>query len=235
MVYGGLKMESLISVIIPVLNEADGIVDTLEHVNSLSGNKEVIVVDGGSTDQTVQLAEDFADKVCVTEAGRGHQMNYGAQAADGDILFFLHSDSWLEEGALLELEEVMEYQEISGGCFSLKIDDDSWPLKFIAWTSNLRAKYLNLIFGDQGIFVRRKVFEQLNGYPEIELMEDWEFSQQLAKQEGKVTQLKHKIYTSARRWEKNGTWRTIWLMHKIKFLYMMGVEPEKLREIYREG
>lgn len=228
-------MGALISVIIPVLNEANGIVDTLEHVNSLKGNKEVIVVDGGSTDQTVQLAEEFADKVCVTEAGRGHQMNYGTQAAEGDILFFLHSDSWLEAGALVELEEVMQHQEIIGGCFSLKIDDDSWPLKFIAWTSNLRAKYLNLIFGDQGIFVRREVFQELNGYPEIELMEDWEFSQQLAKQEGKVTQLKHKIYTSARRWEKHGTWRTIWLMHKIKLLYMLGVEPKKLREIYREG
>ncbi|MFO7819717.1 MAG: TIGR04283 family arsenosugar biosynthesis glycosyltransferase [Halanaerobacter sp.] len=225
-----------ISVIIPVLDEQDEIVDTLEHVNSLAtkGDKEIIVVDGGSKDQTMQLAKDHADKICVTEAGRGHQMNYGAESAQGDILFFLHSDSDLAEGALLELESALEDPEVIGGCFSLKIDDDSWPLRFISWTSNLRSKYLNIIFGDQGIFVRREVFAEVGGYPEIELMEDWEFSRQLAK-EGKLVQLKHQIYTSARRWKKNGTWRTIWLMHKIKLLYLLGVEPKKLREIYRQG
>ena len=227
-------MEDVISVIIPVLNEEKTIVDTLEHVNGLAAKKELIVVDGGSIDQTPQLAEGLADKVCHTKAGRGHQMNYGAQVANGDILFFLHSDSWLESGSLLALREVMKDQTIAGGCFSLKIADDSWPLRFISWTSNLRAKYLNLIFGDQGIFVRKDIFEKVGGYPEIELMEDWEFSRQLAKGR-KLVQLDHQIYTSARRWKEQGIWQTIWLMHKIKFLYLMGVKPAKLKDIYHDA
>ena len=229
-------MGEKISIIIPVLNEADEIVDTLKEVNNLrvEGQKEVIVVDGGSSDQTIQLAQDWADKVCETEAGRGHQMNYGAKRAQGDILFFLHSDSWLEAGGLLELERTMQDSEVIGGSFSLKIANNSWPLRFISWTSNIRAQYLNIIFGDQGIFVRREVFRKLNGYAEIELMEDWEFSRRLA-QEGRLVQLDHQIYTSDRRWKENGIWRTIWLMHKIKLLYLLGVEPEKLSEIYRKG
>ncbi|MGM0502861.1 MAG: TIGR04283 family arsenosugar biosynthesis glycosyltransferase [Bacillota bacterium] len=227
-------MQELISIIIPVLNEEKTIVDVLGHVNDLAGNKEIIVVDGGSIDQTPQLAEGLADKVCQTKAGRGHQMNYGASFAAGEILLFLHSDSWLEKGSLLAIAAALKDENIIGGSFSLKIDDDSWPLRFISWTSNLRAKYLNLIFGDQGIFVRRHIFEELGGYPEIELMEDWEFSKRLAKR-GELIQLNHQIYTSARRWEEYGVWKTIWLMHKIKLLYVLGVKPEKLKKIYRDA
>jgi hypothetical protein len=93
---------------------------------------------------------------------------------------------------------------------------------------------LNLIFGDQGIFVRQEVFAELGGYPEIELMEDWEFSRKLATA-GELSYLDHQISTSARRWEKNGIWKTIWLMHKIKFLYLLGVAPDKLKEMYKSN
>ncbi|MGM0369566.1 MAG: TIGR04283 family arsenosugar biosynthesis glycosyltransferase [Bacillota bacterium] len=227
-------MSELISVIIPVLNEEERIVDIIEHVNNLAGQKEVIVVDGGSIDQTYELAENLADKVCETKAGRAQQMNCGAKAASGDVYLFLHCDSQLESGSLLALDVAMRDEEVVGGCFKLQIDSDSWPLRFISWSSNLRAKYLNLIFGDQGIFVRQEVFAELGGYPEIELMEDWEFSRKLAKV-GKLNLLDHQIYTSARRWEKNGIWKTIWLMHKIKFLYLLGVSPAKLKEMYKSN
>ncbi|GAB6137779.1 TIGR04283 family arsenosugar biosynthesis glycosyltransferase [Halanaerobaculum tunisiense] len=226
---------SAISVIIPVLNEASTIKDTLEQVNMLAGSKEIIVVDGGSEDNTCQLASQLADKVFETRSGRGYQMNQGAKVATGSILLFLHSDSWLAKEALLGIKQALEDDKIIGGCLNLEIDDDSWPLKFIAWSSNLRAQYLNLMFGDQGIFVRRSVFEELDGYPDIELMEDWEFSRKLAKADGELAVIPHKIYTSARRWHKFGIWKTIFLMHKIKILYMWGVEPKKLKKIYREA
>ncbi|AGB41129.1 glycosyl transferase [Halobacteroides halobius DSM 5150] len=228
-------MSKLISVIIPVLNEETTITTTLKQVHNLTGAKEIIVVDGGSQDKTVELATKLADKVCQTQAGRGHQMNVGAKEASGDILFFLHSDSQLETDALLAIGDALEDKRVIGGCFNFKINDDAWPLKFISWTSNLRAKYLNLIFGDQGIFVRADIFSQVGGYPEQELMEDWEFSRRLTKTEGKLVQLEPKIYTSARRWHESGIWKTIFLMHKIKFLYLLGVKPYKLREIYHDA
>jgi len=227
-------MSELISVIIPVLNEEQRVVDIIEHVNNLAGQKEIVVVDGGSIDQTYELAENLADKVCQTTAGRAQQMNCGAKVASGDVYLFLHCDSQLESGSLLALDIAMRDEEVVGGCFKLQIDANSWPLRFISWSSNLRAKYLNLIFGDQGIFVRQEVFAELGGYPEIELMEDWEFSRKLSKV-GKLNLLDHQIYTSARRWEKNGTWKTIWLMHKIKFLYLLGVAPDKLKEMYKSN
>jgi rSAM/selenodomain-associated transferase 2 len=227
-------MSELISVIIPVLNEEQRIVDIIEHVNYLAGQKEIVVVDGGSIDQTYDLADNLADKVCQTTAGRAQQMNCGAEAASGDVYLFLHCDSQLESGSLLALDVAMRDEEIVGGCFNLQIDADSWPLRFISWSSNLRAKYLNLIFGDQGIFVRQEVFAELGGYPEIELMEDWEFSRKLATA-GELSYLDHQISTSARRWEKNGIWKTIWLMHKIKFLYLLGVAPDKLKEMYKSN
>ncbi|WP_018249563.1 TIGR04283 family arsenosugar biosynthesis glycosyltransferase [Orenia marismortui] len=225
---------SLVSVVIPVLNEESTIIETLEHVQGLSGNKEIIVVDGGSEDNTYNLAQNFTAKVCQTTKGRGHQMNVGAELAEGDVILFLHSDSRLEEGAILAIQDAIKDEKIIGGNFSLKIDDNSWVLGFISWTSNLRAKYLKLAFGDQGIFVRREIFAELGGYPEIELMEDWEFSKKMSKR-GKLDYLPNKIYTSARRWHKFGIWKTIFLMHKIKLLYILGVSPAKLNQIYRNA
>ncbi len=225
---------SLVSIVIPVLNEETTIEATLKHLKSLAGNKEIIVVDGGSNDQTYQLAAELADQVCRSKAGRGVQMNVGAKRAQGDVILFLHSDSRLSENAILAIIEVMGDQSIVGGNFSLRIDDPSWSLRFISYTSNLRAKYLKLAFGDQGIFVRREVFNTLGGYPEVELMEDWEFSKSLAKK-GELAYLEERIYTSARRWHKFGVWKTIFLMHKIKFLYICGVDPDKLNQVYRNA
>ena len=228
-------MLSLISVIIPVLNEESTIEDTLKQVRDLSGTKEIIVVDGGSTDKTFELATQFADKVLKSKSGRARQMNVGAEAARGDVLFFLHSDSEIKGEVLISIQEKMKNSAVIGGCCSLKIDDESWPLRFISWTSNLRAKYLNLMFGDQGIFVRKSIFSQIGGYPEQELMEDWELSRKLSKFKGKLVQLSERIYTSARRWHEFGIWKTIFLMHKIKLLYTLGVGPKKLKKIYRDA
>ncbi|MTI58857.1 MAG: glycosyltransferase [Firmicutes bacterium] len=225
-------MENTISIIIPTFNEEKTISDTISHVKALKGDKEIIVVDGGSEDSTLTLAEKEADIVFKTTSGRGHQLNEGAYAAGGDILFFLHCDSRLEKDALSAIKDVLSDKGLIGGCFSLKIADDSLPLRFISWTSNLRSRFLKIIFGDQGIFIRKDIFFRLGGFPEIELMEDWEFSRKMASK-GELAFLSNKIYTSARRWYSFGIWRTILLMQKIKLLYLLGVKPEKLNQIYR--
>ncbi len=223
----------MISIIVPILNEEKGIESLLMDLNSLKGDKEIIVVDGGSTDGTVDKASSIA-KVIHSEKGRSRQMNLGAKEALGDILWFVHSDSKIHEESLESIESAIGRGYIGGG-FSLDFYDyRTYFMKFVAKTSNLRAKFLGLIFGDQGIFIKKDAFDALEGYPDIELMEDWELSKKLHKV-GKVKVVKTPIGTSARRFKSGGQLKTLLLMHKIKFLYMLGVPSSKLKEIYREA
>ncbi|KXG73865.1 TIGR04283 family arsenosugar biosynthesis glycosyltransferase [Thermotalea metallivorans] len=222
----------MVSIIIPVLNEERNIKGLLEQLNTLDGKKEIIVVDGGSCDRTVEIAADYARVIC-SEKGRAKQMNKGAEAAKGDILWFVHSDSIVHERSLQAMYRAVS-QGYAGGGFSLYFYD--YPtkfMKFVAITSNMRAKYFGLFFGDQGIFVKKSVFFQLGEYPDIELMEDWEFSRKLFKT-SKTVVLDVPLGTSARRFKKRGQLRTLLLMHKIKLLYILGVHPSKLKEMYRE-
>lgn len=228
-------MDYDLSVIIPVLNEEENIEALIDHISQEEVRAEIIVSDGKSTDNTAEKAESKGAVVVSSTPGRGTQLNKGAEAASASILIFLHADSRLEKGALSKMVEQMgQDKDLIGGCFKLKISSQNLLLKFISWSSNLRAKYLNLIFGDQGIFVRRDIFNELGGFPEIELMEDWEFSKALAKK-GRLLYVDKKIYTSARRWENHGVLKTIILMHKIKILYKLGISPSKLKEIYRDA
>jgi rSAM/selenodomain-associated transferase 2 len=225
-----------LSVIIPTLNEADNIKELINCIKNENINCEIIISDADSSDRTREIAASQGAKIVNSQkASRGLQLNRGAEIASAPILLFLHADSNLEESALRSLVTRMEQRsEKVGGCFSLEIKSEHPLLKFISWSSNLRAKYLNLIFGDQGIFIKKEVFESLGGFPEIELMEDWEFSKKLAKT-GELLFLDKKIYTSARRWEEYGVLKTILLMHKIKILYLFGYSPEKLKQIYRDA
>ena len=223
----------MISIILPVLNEEKTIENTLLKLNSLKGDKEIIVVDGGSADDTVRIASQYA-KVINSRKGRAFQMNAGAKASRGDILWFVHSDSVVSENSLESIEEAIRGGYIGGGFSIYFYDLDTRFMRFVSTTSNWRAKYLGLFFGDQGIFVKRSVFEELGGYKEIELMEDWDFSRRLVKI-GKLKLLDTKIGTSARRFKEGGQLRTLLLMHKIKLLYVLGVSPSKLNKMYREA
>lgn len=228
-------MDYSISVIIPALNEEKNIVQLIDYIENENVKAEIIVSDGNSDDSTVEKAEAKGAKIVVGRAGRGQQLNRGAQLATSPILLFLHADSRLEKSALENLVKNMnEKQNKIGGCFKLKIESEHPLLRFISWSSNLRAKYLKLIFGDQGIFIRKKAFQEIGGFPEIEIMEDWEFSKKMAAY-GSLEFQEDKIYTSARRWEKNGVLKTFFLMHKIKILYILGVNPKKLKKIYRDS
>lgn len=219
-----------LSIIVPILNEVQNIPAITAMLKDINAAHEVIFVDGGSTDGTlVLLPKEF--RLVHSPRGRGLQLNKGAAAAQGDVLLFLHCDSILSREAIDLIPKAIE-TGCMGGCFSLSFDKKGMLLGLIAYLSNLRVRLLRVMFGDQGIFIKRDVFEQLGGFPEIPIMEDLEFSLRLRKI-GKVALIKDKIITSPRRFEKNGVLRTILFMHKMKLLYFLGVDPAELARIYK--
>lgn len=222
----------MVSIIIPVLNEEKNIEKSLIQFNGLKGDKEIIVVDGGSSDSTKQIAERFA-KVVLSERGRANQMNKGAAKARGDILWFVHLDSIINEDSIEKIQLAIDEKYVGGGFLLKFYDYDTLFMKYISTTSNLRAKYLGLYFGDQGIFVRRDVFEGVGGYPRQEIMEDWELSL-LIKKVGKLKLINTTIGTSARRFKNGGQLKTHLLMHKIKLMYLLGTPTDKLAKIYKD-
>jgi len=221
-----------ISIIIPTFNEAVTIKTTIEHLKNLSGSPEVIVVDGGSTDKTLSLIGTEV-KILQSPRGRAVQMNAGAQAAAGEILLFLHSDTRLPPDGLLQIKVALANQKVTGGAFKLEFDQPGLFFYLAALGSNLRAALTGIYFGDQAIFARRREFLQLGGYPEVELLEDWIFSRKL-RMAGKTVLLKGPVTTSARRWLIYGRWHTALLLHKIKFLYLLGVSPADLKRLYSD-
>ncbi|QEK12984.1 glycosyltransferase [Crassaminicella thermophila] len=223
----------MISIIIPVLNEEKSIEDLLKQINRLEGDKEIIVVDGGSKDKTVEIASAYAE-IVKSKKGRANQMNAGAKKAKGNILWFVHSDSKISSDSLKNIEDAISSGYIGGGFSLYFYDYDTVFMRYIAWTSNLRAKYLGLYFGDQAIFVRKDIFYYLQGYPDIEIMEDWVLSKKLHKT-GKMKMVKSSIGTSARRFKIGGQFRTFLLMQKIKILFICGMSPNQLSKLYREA
>lgn len=224
----------MISIIIPVLNEEKKLANLLRKLKQLDDriSFEIIVVDGGSQDQTVELAKKFAAVYQLKQANRGAQLKLGVEKSSGDILWFLHSDSIIKDyqQALLQIQRALEDPSYSAGHFKLAFDSSELFYRYLAKTSNLRADYLGLIFGDQGLFTTRKQYDQAGGFEAIPLMEDWRLSRKLRKQ-GKFYPLSLKITTSSRRFRK-GKIRTHLKMHRIKLLYLLGMSPEKLAKRY---
>lgn len=220
-----------ISIVIPVLNEASGIVSCLTDLQSLRGaGTEVIVVDGGSQDDTFDLAFPLADHVLISQPGRGRQMNVGAAAAAGDILLFLHADTRLPDDALPAIEHA--FRDGAGwGRFDVRIEGKPPMLRVVAKLMNLRSRISGIATGDQAIFVGREAFWKVGGYPDMPLMEDLALSDALAKI-GRPACLRSKVRTSGRRWEQNGVWKTIFLMWYLRTAYRMGVAPSVLARRY---
>ncbi|MBM4138367.1 MAG: glycosyltransferase [Nitrospira sp.] len=225
-----------ISVIIPTLNEHRVLAKTLTHTAS-QGVDEIIVVDGGSTDLTVPTAQAFCTTtpgthLITTLRGRARQMNEGAKASRGDVLLFLHADTQLPEDIEGLIEATFADPTIVGGRFDVRFDSSSLWSQIISSFMNCRSRLTGIATGDQALFVRRQIFEQLGGFAEIPLMEDIHFSKRL-KRAGRIASLRNTVITSFRRWETQGPLRTILLMWTLRFLYWIGVSPHRLNRAYR--
>jgi len=191
-----------ISVIVPVLDEEKIIRKTLSALD-ISDNEELIVVDGGSSDNTTAIAREFTDKVFVSFCGRARQMNYGAQRAKGDALFFLHADCLMPENGFSIIRDALEDEKVSAGAFNLKIDHPSPAFRIIEFGANMRSRTTSIPYGDQGIFLRKDIFQQAGGFAEIPLMEDVELLMRL-KGMGKIVFVRPPVTASPRRWLKEG-------------------------------
>jgi rSAM/selenodomain-associated transferase 2 len=219
-----------ISVIIPVLNEAPILETTLRHIATLKGDFEVIVVDGGSRDNTASIAGRYA-RVLNSPKGRSIQMNLGAKAAAGQVLLFLHADTRLPECAFSAIAETMANPAIIGGRFKIRLDETGWQYRMVGSGINLRDRFFSGFTGDQAIFIRKPVFETLGGYRDMPLMEDLDLGRRMCRY-GKVTRLPLTVVTSARRWKNNGVFKTILLMWALRIGYLLGHPPQHLYRHY---
>jgi rSAM/selenodomain-associated transferase 2 len=218
-----------ISVIVPTLNEQAHLPATLKGVTLAPGD-ELIVVDGGSTDQTVAIAQQFTLQVLHSRRGRAVQMNWGARHAHGDILLFLHADTLLPAGGLEAVRWAFQDGAV-GGAFRLAIMPPTPALRLVAWGTNLRTRFGQLPYGDQALFMPRQVFEALGGYDEVSFMEDVRMVQALRKR-GRLTLLPQAVHTSGRRWQRDGVLYTTVRNTVLITLYFWGVPPEKLQRWY---
>ena len=221
-----------ISIIVPCLNEAEGIAGTLQALEPLRRRgAEVIVVDGGSSDETVARAQPYADLVFTAARGRAAQMNAGAARARGLILLFLHADSTLPAEADALIVDGLNRSRCNWGRFDARIAGSHPLLRLVEWLMNLRSRWTGIATGDQGIFVTKSLFTAAGGYPDIALMEDIALTQRL-KRFGAPLCLRHRITTSARRWERNGVLRTVFLMWRLRLAYSLGADPARLAVRY---
>jgi rSAM/selenodomain-associated transferase 2 len=219
-----------LSIVMPLLNEAARIVEALEALATLRRcGAEVIVVDGGSNDGTADLATPLADRVIVSPRGRARQMNAGAVVAQGRMLLFLHADTRLPADADTLVERALARHR--WGRFDVILEGRSVWLRVIAAMMNLRSRLTGIATGDQAIFVTPAAFAAAGAYPDQPLMEDIELSKRL-KHLGPPACLRARVTTSARRWEKDGVWRTILLMWRLRFDYWRGVPAVKLHAWY---
>ena len=222
-----------LSIIIPTLNEAECIERCIKSAWALDP-REVIVVDGGSTDETVRLAEPMASKMLSTPRGRGTQQSAGAELARSNALLFLHADTWLEPDAGRQLATALARPATQFGGFRQCIAAAGVAFRLIERGNAWRARYLRLVYGDQGIFVRRRVFVETGGFPHISLMEDVELSRRMRRRTTPVL-LPGPLHVSARRWQRNGVLRQTLCNWSLLASHLCGRHPDALAEAYAAG
>jgi rSAM/selenodomain-associated transferase 2 len=220
-----------LSIIIPVLNEAAEIEAALNALTPLrQRGAEVIVVDGGSSDGSAELARPLADRVLTAPRGRATQMNAGAAAASGDVLLFLHVDTRLPDDADRLIADGLQRSGRAWGRFDVCFDGGGW-LRVVAFMMNCRSRLTGICTGDQAMFARRAAFEKIGGFPAIALMEDVAASS-LLKKITRPLAFRTRVTTSSRRWRQHGVWRTIVLMWRLRLAYYFGDDPGRLARYY---
>ena len=218
------------SIIIPVLNEQHGIENCLLALQRYRDQAEIILVDGGSHDQTISIATPLVDKVLKSAKGRARQMNVGANSADGDLFIFLHADTYLPDNALTLISD----GNAVWGRFDIRLTGSHWMLAVIALMMNWRSRLTGIATGDQVIFVTKTAFNRVNGYPNIALMEDIALCRRLKKLSSPLC-LTAKVHSSARRWQEFGVFKIILLMWSLRLGYFFDENPKALARLYKQG
>ncbi|HSH36549.1 TIGR04283 family arsenosugar biosynthesis glycosyltransferase [Schnuerera sp.] len=226
------KSDKMISIVIPVYNEASTINKLIDSLEQFEDCCEIIFVDGGSSDGTNSIIEEKYALVYSPKKGRAFQMNYGASLSKGDILLFLHADSFLPSDAINQIHKMVS-QGHKVGCFKIKFDSSSILMKICGFMSNLRVRLRNIAFGDQGIFIRRSYFYELGEFAEIPIMEDYQLSIDIKADGEKIALAETKIQTSERRFVKNGRLKTMARMQKLQHMYRKGEDIEVIANLYK--
>jgi len=219
-----------VALIVPVLNEAERLPCLLTHIREW-GMDEIIFVDGGSSDETLQILKNADIKWIHSERGRAVQFNAGAAQTKSDIFLFLHADTLLSSSHIKDMKQVMRDPSMVGGRFDVRLSGCHPAFRIIEFFINWRSRLTRISTGDQAMFVRREVFARLGGFSEQPLMEDIELSRRL-KREGEIACLHRKAVTSSRRWEKYGITQTVLLMWWLRLRYALGANPEALKRRY---
>lgn len=220
-----------ISIIIPVLNEAQTLPHTLKKLQGIKGI-EVIVVDGGSQDETVTRAQSFSVQVITTAAGKARQMNAGAARATGDTILFLHGDTQLPDAFKHWVEQILSQPQIIAGAFELKIAAPVLALRWVELAVKIRSRYCQLPYGDQALFMKTQTFRDIGGFPDLPIMEDFALVRQLQKR-GKIAIAPVPVITSARRWQQIGILQTTLINQIVIIGYLLGVPSNTLSQWYR--
>jgi len=221
----------LISIIIPVLNEEGSIKNLLQQLQTYrKQGHEVIVVDGGSDDNTCAISKLLSDKLITSGAGRALQMNNGAAQSKNEILWFLHADTLITDSSVKLIQKALS--ENDWGRFNVRLSGSSILFRVIETLMNIRSCLTGIATGDQGMFVKREVFNSVKGFPALPLMEDIELSKKL-KLISRPICINERLITSSRRWEEKGILLTVLLMWKLRFLYWLGVSADKLARQYK--
>jgi len=223
-----------VTVVMPARNEAQSLPLLLADLAPLrAAGAELILVDGGSTDATCEIAHGQVDRVITAPAGRARQMNAGAAQATGEYLWFVHADTRVDAAALAAFSRALDAQPLWGR-FDVRLSGPGPALRLIGLMISLRSRLTGVASGDQGIFVKRQAFEAMGGYADIPLMEDLELSRRLKRQQ-RPSCLRCPLLTSSRRWERNGVWRTVLLMWRLRLAYYCGASPHRLASQYHRG